>query len=169
MEEVILVDPTDTPIGTMEKLEAHRQGLLHRAFSVVLKNSKGEILLQKRAVEKYHSGGLWTNTCCSHPLPGESVPEAASRRLMQEMGISIAPENLEHRGFFVYKTSFPNGLTEHELDHLLVGNWESDPELNFSEASDFKWIGIDNLNKEINSNPEAYTVWFREMITRGLI
>lgn len=169
MEQVILVDPTDTPIGTMEKLEAHRLGILHRAFSVVLKNSQGEILLQKRAAEKYHSGGLWTNTCCSHPLPGESVPEAASRRLMQEMGIRMAPEELEHRGYFVYKTSFPNGLTEHELDHLMTGQWESDPQLNYTEASDFKWIGVPDLKKEINMNPDAFTFWFREMIALGLI
>ena len=169
MEEVILVDTSDTPIGTMEKLEAHRLGVLHRAFSVVLRNSKGEMLLQKRADEKYHSGGLWTNTCCSHPLPGESVPEAASRRLKQEMGIHLSPEDLEHRGYFVYKTAFPNGLTEHELDHLLVGTWESDPELNLLEASDFKWIGISDLKKEININPDTFTFWFREIISRELI
>src|SRR5688572_12077294 len=114
MEQVILVDENDKEIGTLEKIEAHRKGLLHRAFSVLLFNSKGELLLQKRSSKKYHSAGLWTNTCCSHPKPGESVKEAASRRLQEEMGVNSNPEFAYS---FIYKTELENGLIEHEFDH----------------------------------------------------
>src|SRR5687768_10210348 len=118
MEEVILVDLLDNPIGTMEKMEAHRKGELHRAFSVLVFNSKGEMLLQKRSKKKYHSGGLWTNSCCSHPLPGEKIEVAASRRLKEEMGIDLMPR-FSYK--FIYRTDLDNALVEHEYDHVLIG------------------------------------------------
>jgi isopentenyl-diphosphate delta-isomerase len=127
MEQVILVTPDDNAIGTMEKMEAHVKGVLHRAFSVLLYNSKGEMLLQKRAKSKYHSAGLWTNACCSHPLPGESVEVAARRRLREEMGIDVHSAVAYN---FIYKASLDNNLTEHELDHVLIGNFGSSSSLN---------------------------------------
>jgi isopentenyl-diphosphate delta-isomerase len=121
-EYVILVDPTDQPVGRMEKMEAHEKGILHRAFSVFLFNEKGETLLQQRASTKYHSPLLWTNTCCSHQRDGESNAQAASRRLREELGIELAPDRLNDVFSFVYRAEFDNGLTEHELDHVLVGS-----------------------------------------------
>jgi len=163
MEQVILVDEQDCEIGTFEKLEAHKQGLLHRAFSVLLFNSKGEVLLQKRSSKKYHSAGLWTNTCCSHPRPGESVQDAAHRRLQEEMGIDATPEFAYS---FIYKTTLENGLIEHELDHVLIGSFEGIPHVNNQEVEDWKFESIDWLKKDIISNPEHYTFWFKEILTQ---
>lgn len=158
MEEVILVNEEDHPIGQMEKMEAHEKGLLHRAFSVLIFNSSEQVLLQKRASSKYHSGGLWTNTCCSHPRPGETVLDAANRRLMEEMGMTA---DLTERFHFIYKTDLDNHLVEHELDHVLVGQSDDLPTLNPDEAEDFKYINLETLKEELKSSPENYTVWFK--------
>lgn len=158
MEEVILVNEKDQPVGQMEKMEAHQKGLLHRAFSVLIFNSSDQVLLQKRASSKYHSGGLWTNTCCSHPRPGETVLEAANRRLMEEMGMTA---DLTERFHFIYKTDLDNDLVEHELDHVLVGQSDDLPKLNPEEAEDFKYIDLETLKEELKSSPENYTIWFK--------
>ena len=158
MEEVILVNEEDQPIGQMEKMEAHQKGLLHRAFSVLIFNSSEQVLLQKRASSKYHSGGLWTNTCCSHPRPGETVLDAANRRLMEEMGMTA---DLTERFHFIYKTDLDNDLVEHELDHVLVGQSDDLPKLNSDEAEDFKYIDLETLKEALKSSPENYTVWFK--------
>lgn len=142
----------------MEKLEAHEKGLLHRAFSVFVFNTKNELLLQQRALGKYHSEGLWTNTCCSHPAPGESITDAAKRRLLEEMGIQCP---LEHKFNFIYKAELDKGLTEFELDHVLVGKSDSDPKLNLSEAKDYKWMALEDIVKDISNNPDSYTEWFK--------
>ena len=136
MEQVILVDEKDKEIGLEEKIKAHKEGKLHRAFSVFVFNQKGEMLLQRRALTKYHSGGLWTNTCCSHPRKGEDVDKAASRRLKEEMGFSCG---LKEVFSFIYKTGFDNGLMEHEFDHVFVGAYESEPKINPEEVAEYKW------------------------------
>ena len=161
-QKVVLVDKNDNKIGTMEKLEAHKKGLLHRAFSVCIFNTKGEMLLQRRAKHKYHSGGLWTNTCCSHPRPKETVIGAASRRLKEEMGILCA---LKEIGYLVYKAPFKNGITEYEYDHVLIGFYDKDPVLNPEEADNFKWETSKNLKKDIQKNPDAYTFWFKKLVS----
>ena len=162
MIEVQLVNSTDEPTGTMEKLEAHEKGLLHRAISVLIFNSNQEILLQRRALHKYHSPGLWTNTCCSHPYPNENAREAAMRRLKEEMNIEAL---LEFAFKFEYKASFSNGLTEHELDHVFIGHSNDTPHLNTDEAVAFKWISLMELKKDIQNSPEKYTVWFKIMFS----
>lgn len=167
MEQVILVDEFDRETGVMEKLEAHRQGLLHRAFSVVLFNSKDELLLQRRALHKYHSGGLWTNTCCSHPRPGESLLEAAIRRLDEEMGIRNV--TLTHLNHILYKVEFDNGLTEHEYDHILSGVFDGEPVLNSEEAADFKWMELSELKQEVAEYPQNFTFWFRHLLQHQLL
>jgi isopentenyl-diphosphate delta-isomerase len=154
---VILVDENDRALGTMEKMEAHQKGLLHRAFSIFIFNDKGELLLQKRASTKYHSAGLWTNTCCSHPHPGEETLAAAKRRLKEEMGIDAL---LIHKTSFVYKTNFDNGLTEHEFDHVYIGNYNKNPVLNENEAEEYKWMSLENTKKDIHKCPENFTSWF---------
>ncbi len=156
--EVILVDELDNRVGTMEKLEAHRKALLHRAFSIFIFNAKGEMLLQKRAADKYHSPGLWTNACCSHPLPGEPVEQAASRRLMEEMGFSTP---LEKAFSFVYKAPFDNGLTEHEYDHVFTGTFEGPIQPDPAEVSDHRYLPLDELREQLHLHPEAYTEWFK--------
>lgn len=161
---VILVDKQDRELGTMEKLKAHELGLLHRAFSVFLFNSKGEMLLQKRAKEKYHSGGLWTNSCCSHQLPNESSEKAGIRRLKEEIGIEIS--KLETKGHLLYKTEFENGLAEHEYDHILFGFTDEEPILNPEEAESFRYISISDLLIEIKEKPEVFTFWFKEIIKK---
>jgi isopentenyl-diphosphate Delta-isomerase len=158
MEKVILVDEADNAIGTMEKMEAHRAGKLHRAFSILVFNSRGELLLQKRSKKKYHSGGLWTNTCCSHPLPGEPMDDAARRKLMQEMGIDLQTEFAYK---FIYIAKLDNGLTEHELDHVYVGLYDSPPHVNPDEVEDWKYIDIASLKNDVQHNPERYTEWFK--------
>lgn len=161
MIEVQLVDAQDQPTGTMEKIEAHRLGLLHRALSVIIVNSQKELLLQRRANGKYHSPGLWTNTCCSHPYPDELPLDAANRRLKEEMGMD---SELEYVFKFLYKVDFENGLIEHELDHVFVGKSDENPKLNPEEAMDFKWVSITALEKNMNEHPEAYTFWFKLII-----
>ena len=157
-EQVILVDAEDNPIGMMDKMEAHEKALLHRAFSVFVFNKKGELMLQQRAKEKYHSPLLWTNTCCSHQKQGETNIEAGKRRLQEEMGFSC---DLEEVFSFIYKAPFDNGLTEHELDHVMVGKYEKDPSINRQEVAAFKWMPIDDVKKDIESKPEIYTEWFK--------
>jgi isopentenyl-diphosphate delta-isomerase len=163
MIEVQLVDAEDNPNGSMEKLEAHEKGTLHRALSVLIINSKKEILLQRRALGKYHSPGLWTNTCCSHPYPGEDPNEAAKRRLQEEMGMS---SELTFLFKFQYKCDFENGLIEHELDHVFIGKTDDTPHLNTDEAMAFKWMSIENLEQDMLSYPENYTFWFKLIIEK---
>ena len=158
MEKVILVDKTDHQIGEMEKQEAHIKGLLHRAFSIFIFNSKGEVLLQQRAFHKYHSGGLWTNTCCSHQREGEGNVEAGKRRLEEEMGFTTDLTELFH---FIYQAPFENGLTEHELDHVMLGYYQGSPKINKLEVADWKWMNIQNISESIKINPQEYTVWFK--------
>lgn len=157
-ESVILVNEHDQPTGTMEKMEAHRQGLLHRAFSVFVFNDRNELLLQRRALSKYHSAGLWTNTCCSHPRPGEDTEAAAHRRLQEEMGFDCA---LELKTTFVYKTLFDNGLTEHEFDYVFTGTFNHDPVINREEAEGFAWRAIAEIKRDMIMQPGQYTSWFR--------
>ena len=156
--EIILVDENDNEIGTGEKFEVHKLGQLHRAFSIFIFNSKGELLIQKRAGSKYHSGGLWSNTCCSHPKPSESLEITAHRRLKEEMGIDC---DLEEIYKFIYKTKFENGLTEHEYNHVLVGRSDDTPIVNPEEAEDWKWIDVCLLSGDVKSNPDKYTYWFK--------
>ena len=162
---VILVDKNDLPIGTMDKMEAHEKGMLHRAFSVFIFNSKGEVLMQQRAHHKYHSGGLWTNTCCSHPFPGEETLEAANRRLLEEMGMKA---DLNFVFKFQYKASFNNELTEHEIDHVYVGKTDEIPHIQPDEVSDYKYMKIDEIQNSLTQHPEQYTVWFRIIFTEFL-
>lgn len=162
-EYVILVDEQDNDIGVMEKMQAHQEGLLHRAFSVFIFNDKEELLLQQRAISKYHSGGLWTNTCCSHPRPNETIKDAANRRLFEEMGMSC---DLKIKTNFIYKTPFENGLTEHELDYVLIGTTNQNPHINKEEVESFKWMSIIDLKKDIANNPNQYTSWFKIALER---
>lgn len=155
---VVLVDEHNNQTGLMEKYEAHRKGLLHRAFSVLIMNSKGEMLLQQRALDKYHSGGLWTNTCCSHPKDGESVMDAAHRRLKEEMGFDC---ELEERTRFIYKAQLDNDLLEHELDFILTGVFDGTPIPNPNEVNDYKWVSVDELRNDVLVNPRSYTAWFK--------
>lgn len=157
MEFVVLVDEQDNAIGTMEKQQAHVEGVLHRAFSIFIFNSEKKLLLQKRASSKYHCGGLWTNTCCSHPRENETVLDAANRRLEEEMGMSC---NLQSIFSFVYKAEFENGLTEHEFDHVFFGESNQTPTLNLEEVEDFRYVGMEELQIEINENPAHFTPWF---------
>jgi len=157
-EKVILVDKDDHPIGLMAKMEAHEKGLLHRAFSVFVYNREGQLLLQQRAMSKYHSPGLWTNTCCSHQRHEESNISAGKRRLQEEMGFVC---ELEELFSFVYKAGFDNGLTEHELDHVMVGYYDADPEINPEEVESFKWMGLEDVKRDMENNPDRYTAWFK--------
>jgi len=157
-DKVILVDKNDNQVGLMPKLEAHEKGVLHRAFSIFIFNSKYELLLQKRASSKYHSGGLWTNTCCSHPREGEDTLDAANRRLDEEMGIKTSLRKVYD---FIYKAELDNQLTEHEFDHVFYGVCDNDPILNKDEAEDFKWVDMETLNNDIMKNEDNYTVWFK--------
>jgi isopentenyl-diphosphate delta-isomerase len=165
IDEVILVDENDSEIGQMEKLEAHQKGLLHRAFSIFIFNYKGEILLQKRALSKYHSAGLWTNACCSHPRPNEAIEDAANRRLAEEMNLKL---ELKYLFKFTYKTEFENNLTEHEIDHVFIAHSNSEPVLNPNEAIDFKYISQSDLINDLIDNPSHYTSWFRICIHKVL-
>jgi isopentenyl-diphosphate delta-isomerase len=160
---VVLVDENDNPLGVMEKMEAHREARLHRAISVFLFNLRGEWVLQKRALDKYHSRGLWTNACCTHPYPGESETEAAKRRLMEEMGINCEVKEIFN---FVYKEKLDNNLTEFELDHVFVATTDEYPVINTNEVLEWKSISFDNLRKEVFSAPEDYTFWFKEIFER---
>lgn len=158
MEKVVLVDANDREIGVMEKLEAHRKGLLHRAFSILLFNSDGQLLLQKRSNTKYHSGGLWTNTCCSHPRPDEDIQAAVERRLHEEMGISAFPEFLYS---FTYRAELDTDLIEHELDYVFTGIYDDEPVVNPDEVADWKFVKVADILSDIQHNPDAYTAWFR--------
>ncbi len=163
MEQVILVDTQDNPIGLMEKMEAHEKGLLHRAFSVFIFNDKNELLLQQRASHKYHSGGLWTNTCCSHPRDGEETIDAGKRRLNEEMGFQCA---ISPALSFIYKAELDNELTEHEFDHVLIGKYNADPQPNPDEVSNWKFVNLEELAVDLQENPENYTVWFQQIFER---
>ena len=158
MEKVVLVDKNDYPIGTMEKMEAHEKGVLHRAFSVFGFNDNDELMLQQRALSKYHSPGLWTNTCCSHPREGEKTMDAAHRRMMEEMGFDC---NFEEAFHFIYNSDVGQGLTEHELDHIFIGHSNKQPKINPNEVNDWKYMSMDSVRDEMKSNPENFTVWFR--------
>jgi len=160
-EQVILVDENDVAIGVMEKQQAHLQGLLHRAISILVFNSAGELLIQQRAAHKYHSPMLWTNTCCSHPRPGESNDHAASRRLMEEMGMSV---KLEKKWSFTYKTTFENGLMEHEYDHVYFGYSDIHPQINPEEAHAYRYVTMEQLESEIDQSPEQFTYWFKLLL-----
>lgn len=157
-EQVILVDQNDKQIGLMEKIEAHEKALLHRAFSVFVFNDNGELMLQQRAASKYHSPLLWTNTCCSHQREGESNIEAGKRRLQEEMGFVT---DIKEVFSFIYKAPFDNGLTEHELDHVMVGKYNDAPNINKEEVEAYKWMLLDDVKKDIEENPTNYTEWFK--------
>ncbi|MFV0237569.1 MAG: isopentenyl-diphosphate Delta-isomerase [Flavobacteriales bacterium] len=157
-EHVVLVNEKDSPLGLMKKQEAHVKGLLHRAFSVFIFNDKNETLLQQRASEKYHSPLLWTNTCCSHPRDGETYLEGAQRRLQEEMGISCP---LEKKFHFIYRADVGHNLIEHELDHVFIGYYNENPILNPKEVSNFKWLTIEEIQKELRVQPKNYTEWFK--------
>lgn len=157
-EKVILVNEKDEPLGLMPKLEAHEKAQLHRAFSVFILNDKNELMLQQRAAHKYHSPLLWANTCCSHQREGESNIQAGTRRLQEEMGFSVA---LKELFWFIYKAPFDNGLTEHELDHVMIGYANQDPVINPEEVADWKWMDIDAVREDIEQNPQLYTAWFK--------
>lgn len=164
MEKVVLVDELDKEIGIMEKLAAHQQSTLHRAFSVCLFDEKGEMLLQRRADNKYHCAGLWTNTCCSHPRPGEEVKTAAKRRLLEEMGIEDVDLNKEFD--FIYQATFDNGLFEHEFDHVFFGEFSGEPLINREEVEEWKYMSLEQIEEELNRYPEKYTPWFKIIIEK---
>ena len=157
-EQVILVNQDDVQIGTMAKLEAHEKAVLHRAFSVFILNDKNEIMLQQRARHKYHSPLLWTNTCCSHQRVGETNIGAGTRRLEEEMGFVANLKELFH---FIYKAPFDNGLTEHELDHVMIGYYSGEPNINPDEVESWKWMSVTDIKQDMKQNPDIYTVWFK--------
>jgi isopentenyl-diphosphate Delta-isomerase len=169
-DQVILVDHDDVPLGFDEKLRVHRNGTLHRAFSVFIVNSAGEMLLQQRALDKYHSGGLWSNSCCSHPRPGESTLAAAHRRLREEMGIACA---LRPVYSFVYRAELDGGLIEHEYDHVLVGQYNGDPQPDPVEVAGWRWATPTDIAQRLESNPDRFSAWFRllfpELMGSGML
>ncbi len=157
-EYVILVNEKDEPLGQMEKMEAHEKAILHRAFSVFVFNDNNELLLQQRAAHKYHSPMLWANTCCSHQRMGEDNIEAGKRRLQEEMGFVC---ELKEAFSFIYKAPFDNGLTEHELDHVMIGHYNDSPAINLEEVADYKWLALEDVKADIEKNPDDYTAWFK--------
>ena len=157
-EKVILVDENDNQIGLMAKMEAHEKALLHRAFSVFIFNDKNELMLQQRAMHKYHSPGLWTNTCCSHQREGETNIEAGKRRLQEEMGFVT---ELKETTSFMYKAPFDNGLTEHEYDHVMIGYFNDEPMINKDEVASWKWMPLEDVKNDIAKSPDNYTAWFK--------
>lgn len=162
--DLILVDVNDSEIGTAEKLEAHKKGLLHRAFSIIIFNAKNEMLLQKRALCKYHCGGLWTNACCSHPRKGDNLDAAIHQRLIEEMGFDC---KLDKKFEFVYKVWFEKDqLFEHEYDHVFVGKYDGPVKPNPEEVCDYRWVTLPDLMNDIKENPENYTPWFRILMDR---
>jgi len=163
---VILVDEQDNEIGVMEKLRAHELGKLHRAFSVFIFNDKKELLLQQRAINKYHSGGLWTNTCCSHPSPNETIKDAGIRRLYEEMGMTCDLKIIHN---FIYKSEFENGLIEHEFDYILTGISNATPQINKTEVETYKWQQISEIQNDINLNPNKFTTWFKIAMQQAFI
>ncbi len=158
MEQLILVDEKDNEIGYMDKLSVHREGLLHRAFSVFIFNSKDELLLQQRADTKYHSAGLWTNSCCSHPVFGEEIYETINRRMKEEMGLCCS---VDFKFSFIYQTNFDNGLTEHELDYVYFGRCDDVPRANLNEVKDWKYMNLEKLKEDIWYHPQNYTSWLQ--------
>ena len=165
MEEIILVDSSDRQTGTGEKHEVHRTGALHRSFSIFIFNSRGQLLLQQRAQAKYHSGGTWSNTCCSHPRVGEQLEAATHRRLREEMGFDCAL----HEAFtFIYKIQLDNGFTEHEYDHVFIGHFDGEPAPNPAEVGDWQWIAPEALKKEVAAHPERYTYWMLTALDRAV-
>ncbi|MBY0541991.1 MAG: isopentenyl-diphosphate Delta-isomerase [Sphingobacteriaceae bacterium] len=164
-EQVILVDIEDLAIGTMNKMPAHEQGALHRAFSIFIFNGEGELLLQQRALDKYHSAGKWTNTCCSHPRPGELTLDAAKRRLKEEMGMEC---ELTYGFNFLYKAVFANDLIEHEIDHVFFGISDENPIINLEEVASFKYVKLAELDKNIIENPDDYTAWLKVCFNKVL-
>ena len=158
IDEVIVVDELDNSIGTMEKMEAHEKAILHRAFSVFVFNKNGEMLLQQRAINKYHSGGLWTNTCCSHPKPFEKTIAAAARRLKEEMGFET---DLVKVFAFIYKAPFSNGLTEYEFDHVYIGLYNGTIMPNKDEVANYEYITLENIEQQLENDPSKYTEWFK--------
>lgn len=163
MKEVILVNEFDQPIGVLEKLEAHQKGLLHRAFSIFIFNDSNELMLQRRAFDKYHSGGLWTNTCCSHPDPNEGVLEACHRRLKEEMGFDT---ELEFVTSFIYRAELDQNLIEHEFDHVYIGKYRDNPVINESEVSEWKFVNLADLENDMKKHPDHYTVWFKIIFSK---
>ena len=162
-EQEILVDDKDNELGFMEKMSAHRSGSLHRAFSIFIFNSKGEMLLQKRAKSKYHSGGLWSNACCSHPLPNETLEEALSRKLKQELGFGC---QLVKKFHFTYKAHLDQNLIEHEIDHVFTGTYEGEIVPNPEEVESFKYISEAELHLDVAQQPAKYTEWFKMVYTK---
>ena len=162
-EKVVLVDKKDFQLGLMPKLEAHRKGVLHRAFSVFIFNSSKLLLMQKRSSLKYHSPGLWTNTCCSHQRDGERTIDAAKRRLNEEMGLNV---DLKETFSFIYKANLKNGLIEHEFDHVLLGFTDVNPKINTKEVEDWKWVDLSFLELDLDKNPGIYTEWFKIIFNR---
>jgi isopentenyl-diphosphate delta-isomerase len=162
-EKVILVNQFDEQIGLMPKMEAHEKAVLHRAFSVFIFNDRHELMLQQRALEKYHSPGLWTNTCCSHQRDGESNIVAGKRRLQEEMGFVT---DLKETISFIYKAPFDNGLTEHEYDHVLVGTYNDVPKINLEEAASWKWMPLEDVKEDIALHPDNYTAWFKIIFSK---
>ena len=160
---MILVDEQDRAIGTMEKLAAHREGLLHRAISVFIFDDQGKLLLQQRTADKYHSAGLWTNTCCSHPLPGENALHAAHRRLEEDMGMEA---DLSFVFSFQYRAAVDNGLTEHEIDHVFIGHGSTPPAPNPEEVADYRWLNLPDIESDVLAHPETYTAWFKLIYRR---
>jgi isopentenyl-diphosphate delta-isomerase len=157
-KEVVLVDRNNRKVGVAEKIKAHKAGLLHRAFSIFVFNSKGELLLQRRNIDKYHSGGLWSNTVCSHPEPYETYYKAIHRRLKEEMGFDC---RLKRAFSFVYKTRLDNGLIEYEHDTVFIGRFDGEPSPDPEEVMDYKWVCLDALKEDLTSNPDIYSVWFK--------
>ena len=157
LEQVVLVNEKDEAVGAMEKMEAHEHALLHRAFSVFVFNKNGDVLMQQRAFSKYHSGGLWTNTCCSHPRPGEEILAAATRRLQEEMGFTTT---LIKAFDFTYKADFENGLTEHEFDHVFTGQYDGPVDFNTEEVAAYAFMPAHALEQQIQETPERFTAWF---------
>jgi len=162
-EHVILVNEQDEQIGLMPKMEAHEKALLHRAFSVFIFNEQNELMLQQRALDKYHSPGLWTNTCCSHQRDGESNIQAGKRRLQEEMGFVV---DLQESISFIYKAPFDNGLTEHEFDHVLLGKFNDAPEVNPEEVASWKWMSLNAIKEDMTVHPELYTAWFKIIFSK---
>lgn len=162
-EQVILVNENDEQIGLMPKMEAHEKAVLHRAFSVFIFNDKNELMLQQRAMHKYHSPGLWTNTCCSHQKNGENNIDAGKRRLKEEMGFVT---DLKEILSFIYRAPFDNGLTEHEYDHVLIGYYNEKPQINFDEVADWKWMPLEDVKNDMSLKPQLYTEWFKIIFDR---